>query len=354
MRTLDRYLFREMLGPFMVALLGFIVLLVGHMLFTAITMVLKLGVPAEVVLRFVLLQVPSAAVMAFPVATMLAVALTFNRMIRDNEVPILRTGGVSLFRLLQPAAVGGLFVTVVTFAVNEGTCPWAARASGELVRASLRRPHVALRSGQFIDAGRGFRILATEVDRESGVVRDALVYWIRDREDPIVFWAKDAIAVDQGWHLRDVRIFAMARRPGPVGGHTPTVDIWLPGLLEGPWSAPPGLADMSFRELGQQIVRQRRLGGRTTTYELSYHRKLAAPFACLVFALLAGPITLRFRYGGSLVGVLLTFLAVLVYFILMLWFQALGQQGMIPPVLSAWAPNLLFGLGAIVLIATQP
>jgi len=145
MRTLDRYLLREMLGPFLVALLGFVVLLVGHFLYVAIASILENGVPAGLVLRFVLLQIPTAAVMAFPVSAMLAAALTFNRMVRDNEVPSLRTGGVSLYRLLWPVFLGGLVVTLASFVLLPHSLapvlwhpvPWHARRSA-VVR--FRRP----------------------------------------------------------------------------------------------------------------------------------------------------------------------------------------------------------------------
>ncbi len=354
MKTLDRYLYREMLGPFLVALLGFVVLLVGHMLYTAIRMILKFHVPGIMVLRFVLLQVPPAAVMAFPVSTMLAAALTFNRMLRDNEVPILRLGGISLWRLLQPVAVAGLVVTGLSFTLDEYVCPWAADASRELVvQTSLCRPQSALRPGQLIDIGRNFRVIATTVDRETGALRDVLVYWIRNREDPIVFWAKEAEVTDSGWWLRDVQVFAMARHPGPIGGQTPSAWINLSSIVPGGWAPPPGTSEMSLRELGRRIAEQRRAGGRPRTFELSYHRKFAAPFACLIFALFAGPVTLRFAHGGSLAGVLLTFVTVLVYFIMMLWFQALGQQGIITPLVAAWGPNGLFGLLALALTVVQ-
>jgi LPS export ABC transporter permease LptG len=354
MRTLDRYLLREMLGPLMVALLGFVVLLVGHILYTAITTILQQRVPAELVLRFVLLQVPTAAVMALPVSTMLAIALTFNRMLRDNEVPIVRIGGVSLYRLLWPVVVAGAAATVISFAVDEGACRWAGDASRNLlVQVSVRRPEVALRSGQFIDAGRGFRILATYVDHKTGVIHDPLVYWVREGEDPVVFWAKQAFVVGERWVLRDVRVFVMARRPGPIEASTPMVQIRLPAVLQAPWFAAAAPSEMSLRELRRLMADQRQRGGTARSYELNYQRKLAEPFACLVLALLAGPMTLRFRHGGSLVGVLLTFVAVLVYFILMIWFQALGQQAILSPILAAWGPNALFGLAALALVVTQ-
>jgi lipopolysaccharide export LptBFGC system permease protein LptF len=169
----------------------------------------------------------------------------------------------------------------------------------------------------------------------------------------VVFWAKDASVAGDEWVLRDVRVFVMARRPGPIDARTPSVRIWLPGILQATWFASAGPSELTLRELGKQIVQQRQAGGRAISYELSFHRKLAAPFACLAFALLAGPMTLRFHRGGSLVGVLLTFVVVLLYFILMLWFQTLGQQAILPPIVAAWGPNGLLALGAFVLIATQ-
>ena len=42
----------------------------------------------------------------------------------------------------------------------------------------------------------------------------------------------------------------------------------------------------------------------------------------------------------------------LAYFVMMSVFGALGSGGVLPPILAAWAPNLLFALFAFYMILT--
>ena len=44
-KLLDRYITRELLGPFGVALLTFVVLVTGHILFTVVQVIVEHGVP---------------------------------------------------------------------------------------------------------------------------------------------------------------------------------------------------------------------------------------------------------------------------------------------------------------------
>jgi lipopolysaccharide export LptBFGC system permease protein LptF len=78
-------------------------------------------------------------------------------------------------------------------------------------------------------------------------------------------------------------------------------------------------------------------------YRLQVHWALALPLACLVFAVLGGPMTLRFARGGSLTGALLALAVMCVYYLLKLWSDMLGNTGALPPAVAAWWQTVLFG-----------
>jgi hypothetical protein len=102
MRIADRYLLGEALGPFLVALGAFIVLITGHMLFQVVEVIVEHGVPLPSVLRFVALQVPNAAVMALPVSVLMGCSLAVNRLASDHEIVAMRSGGMSFARMMAP------------------------------------------------------------------------------------------------------------------------------------------------------------------------------------------------------------------------------------------------------------
>jgi LPS export ABC transporter permease LptG/LPS export ABC transporter permease LptF len=81
-------------------------------------------------------------------------------------------------------------------------------------------------------------------------------------------------------------------------------------------------------------------------------RRNAFPFATLIMTLIAVPFAVTIGRGGAMAGVAVGIGLALVYWVSISFFAALGDGGLIAPALAAWAPNLLFGAGALYLLLT--
>ena len=75
---------------------------------------------------------------------------------------------------------------------------------------------------------------------------------------------------------------------------------------------------------------------------LEFHRRLALPFSCFVFTLLAMPLGIQNRRSGKASGFSLSIGILLLYYITLSAFQTLGEKGILAPLPAGWGPNLLF------------
>jgi lipopolysaccharide export LptBFGC system permease protein LptF len=82
------------------------------------------------------------------------------------------------------------------------------------------------------------------------------------------------------------------------------------------------------------------------------HGRLAAPWTCLVVVLIAIPFGAASGRRNLFVGVAGSIFICFTYFVLLQVGLALGTGGYVPPWLSAWFPNLSFGLVGLWLTAT--
>ena len=111
---------------------------------------------------------------------------------------------------------------------------------------------------------------------------------------------------------------------------------------------------MSAVELGQMISALGPAGGDTQKLAVQYHFKYSIPLACLIFALIAAPISFRFAHYGSFVGIVIAILIVFLYNGARSWTLAFGLAGSLDPLLAGWIPDMLFGaLGVYLLTATR-
>ena len=76
-------------------------------------------------------------------------------------------------------------------------------------------------------------------------------------------------------------------------------------------------------------------------YELEFQKKIALPFACLSFVVLAFPVGLFTKRSGRTVGFGIGVLVSVLYYGLLFAGQTLGFQIYLNPVLSMWLPNFI-------------
>jgi len=86
-------------------------------------------------------------------------------------------------------------------------------------------------------------------------------------------------------------------------------------------------------------------------YEVEIQKKFALAAACFIFVLLGAPIALRFPRGGVGLTIGVSLVVFGLYYVGLIAGESLARRGMMPPVVSMWLANLLFGAIALVLLA---
>lgn len=343
MTILDRYIIGETLRPLAVALLAFVTLLTGHMLFRVVEMIVEHGVPLPSVLHFVALQVPGAAVMALPISLLMAACLAVNRLAADHEVTAIRAGGISLARTLAPIWLLGIAATIAAFAINEGLVPQCRTEAERLVREMvLRRQSLAFEPGRFTTTGEGIYFYVGERG-ERGELRDVMIFQQQGADSPLLIAAERAVFQDDHLYPINPRTYFFDRTQGPTVITSGSVDVDLRQVSRAAAST-PGSYGISEMPMGELLAARDRAEVEATgagrSYSVEIHSRLALVASCLVFAILAGPVTLRFARGQSLVGVMATLIIAFGYFLVMLWMRTLGEAGTLPVVVAAWGQNV--------------
>jgi LPS export ABC transporter permease LptG/LPS export ABC transporter permease LptF len=107
---------------------------------------------------------------------------------------------------------------------------------------------------------------------------------------------------------------------------------------------------MGFAELRAYTERLRAGGFDVTEQDVALWRKAAFPFVPLIMTLLAVPFAATIGRSGAMGGIAVGIALAISYWTVISIFAALGTGGALPPILAAWAPNLIFGAGALYLL----
>ena len=357
---LDRYVLREMLIPFLLAVALFVIYILLNLLVLLSDFMLERNVSWTDLLRVLAYRLPELIVLGLPVAVLFAVFLAFGRLSHDRELVALQAGGTSLRRVIVPVLGFGLFISVVTFALNDRVTPWASHQYQTLLRQLVARgaaPQIQDNT-IFKDAsGRFFYV--RRYDRDTRVMQDVLVFDPQGRTYlselsgpyPQIISAKSARWDGVNWVLSDgvAHVFAQGGELS-YQARFETLSIKVGDTLENLFVEQRQPREMSLGELNSRIQTFRTSGQPVVDLVVEFQSKLAIPLGALVFALFAAPLSLSFGFRGRAAGIVVSVLLTGMFQGVLFYAQILSRRGLISPYWGPWLPNLTFGLLGVVLI----
>jgi lipopolysaccharide export system permease protein len=135
---MDRWLVGELIGPLLFGIAAFtaVSLSVG-VVFELVRRVAESGLPLLAAMQVLLLRLPGFLVLAFPMATLMATLLAYSRLSGSSELTALRSVGVSTRRMVLPALVLSLLMSLLTFLFNDLIVPQANQAATNTLEVAL-------------------------------------------------------------------------------------------------------------------------------------------------------------------------------------------------------------------------
>jgi lipopolysaccharide export system permease protein len=360
MKLLDRYLLRELVGPFLFGVGVVLMLFEGSVIFTVLN-TLDQRASLWGLARVLLFKVPYLLVWSAPVATLFASAFAINRLGRDNEITCIRSAGVSVRRICLPIAAVGLLVSVLAFVANERLVPWAERKANETMRRmAIAQAIPQIQPNIFFNTENYWFYVGSvqKIGIRDVAVYNVLIYHLPDDGRlPTLMTAKRGRShgliweFEDGWNVTfkaDGYVDQQEVFKGPF-------ELNLARAVQDFWVNQKTAEEMTRAELKRQIDQ---IGGTyrspaINSLTLDYHLRFSIPLSCLIFALMAAPLSLRFARGGSFWGILLSIVLGFIYYNTIFFAKIFGSNGIVPPWVAGWSQDILFGALALFLIARE-
>jgi lipopolysaccharide export system permease protein len=349
MTTLDRYLLREILVPFLVGLGLFFVVIAFAQVLKISDSVTGLGVGGGEILQALMYSFPPLMGLLIPVSGLFATLLGVGRLAADREVVAMSAGGVSPYVLLRvPLAFGGVLAVLSAFALVEGE-PWGINGLKELMSRSAQKTLAeGVRVGEFNEWVTDVMFYAR--GKEGGELTGVMFADRRKLGSPIVVSAerstvaagKDAgdivfdlvdgsvLLYDDGSRSQRLLRFERGRYRLEVGK-----------LVQNKFRTASLAQAKTVQELAHDIDDPATPDNKRALFTVVLHRKLALPLATLIFAALAVPLACRRTGGARARGFLYSAGIVGAYYYIGRAAELSARAGRFPPELAAWVPNAI-------------
>jgi len=346
---LDRYVLRKYLAIAAFTMTSLLAVFSVVTFFEQIDYVYRNHRPIGLLLSFIWFRFPEFIHYGLPVTALTATLLTFGLLTKSNEMTAMKACGVSLYRTVLPAVVMGLLFGLLAFQIQERVLPQSSRLadeawsrlskdSDEQAKANFR-PWAINRTRDRIFHYGYFDSQRATLSRLSIIEIDPSSWSIRRRiEADRAQLRGDDVHLENGWQREfeqgsESRFERFKEFVFPLGKDRE--------LFTKKNKSP---AQMTVSELNRHIEDVGKLGIDTRRLRVEAGNKLAFPFVALVMTFLGLPFAFIMGKRGALVGVGISLVIAIAYWVLIGVGISLGNGGFLSVFLAAWGPNLVFGL----------
>lgn len=353
MRILERYIAKEFVLSFLGFLLAFLFLYVIVDLLGHLDEIIKQA-PNILLLRdYYLSFLPLIFLQITPISSLLACLFSLGKLNQHNELVAMRASGLSILQVTKFIIIFSVLISIFTFVVSEKILPQSQTLNSQLKE----------------------QIFNQEKKAKITEVNDLAVYGLKNR----LFYIRSFNP--QTNTMRLITILESDRNQNLTAKIIADKGVWQDGawnfynciiyyfdensqIKEEPLYFAEKIMDitetprdflhqrkrvefMNLAELGEYIKRLSESKAKTAlaNFKVSYHYKIAFPFANLILAFMGIPFSFitkrRIAHLASLgVCVAISFC----YYLVLSVSVALGKGGALPPALSAWLANIIFFL----------
>src|SRR5882672_2296248 len=358
---LDDLVMRDFFVYLVLILASFLMLLQVFTLFELLGDILRNRISPLVVGEYLVNVAPFFLYNVLHLSILLAVLVTFGLMQRSNEITAIKATGMSIYRVIVPILVVSTLLAGGLFFFDQFYLPHANRRQDALRNLIKGKPaqtylnpdrkwifgqHSTIYYYQLFDSDRNqfgnlsvFQFDPATFQLTNRVYADQ-AHW----EDRLQRWV-----CTQGWE-RSVH--------GSAIGDYRTFDVATFAAI----SEPPGYfkkevrqsSEMNYDELRRYIRDLQQSGFDVVRLKVQLQEKFAFPLNTLIMAVLAIPFSLAAGKRGALAGVATAVGIGLLYIMVSRLSESMGNVSQLPPVVAAWAPDLIFGLAGGYLILKVP
>ena len=357
---INRYVIAEMIPTFLITLGFFIFVFLMIEMLKMTKLIVNYNVSVLTVLQLLAFAMPFYFIYVVPMSIMMTILLTFLRLSSDNEIIALKTGGVSIYRLLPPVLIfcfmGALFTMVMTIY----GMPWGRVSIKEhMIKIISSNVDIGIKERTFNDTIKGVMLYVNKIDLKQRSLIDLFIEDKRNKDIVTTIIAPKGILFSE----RDGKILRLRLFDGMINQVSienrsassiqfNTYDMQLD--LENAASAISTRKhrwEMTFEELKRFIVESPEKNAKYYKALMEVHLKFSIPTACFALGLLAMPLGIYSRYGKKSYGLILGLFFFLIYYLLLSVGLVFGENGAIPPFIGMWFSNVIMaGIGLYLLI----
>jgi lipopolysaccharide export system permease protein len=349
MTLLDKYILKQVITMFIMGVLVFTsIIFASDTFITLVKQISKYGIPFKIAFIIIILHLPSVFVMTIPMGVLLSTVMTLNGLSLSSEVTVMRACGIGLNRIAKPIFVFAIFMSFVSFFVNETIVPVMTKQATDLALYAFGLKNIPEGKHNFtfkeIKDGGSLKRLFYVGDCTHKTLHNITVLDASKDGTIQILQAREGTTSPLGWQFRKGAIYTISDK-GKTLDTTLFNDSNVMFGMDLTKEMNKNLAnERNFLELVKYISKENKPELRISLYD-----KLALPLTTIALVLIGVPLAItppRVRYNR---GFLFSILIIFAYYLIRALSISFGEAGTLMPILAAFMPNIILTVIGIAL-----
>jgi LPS export ABC transporter permease LptF len=357
MKILKFYILREFIPPYLGSMAFFTMLLLLERVLSFVRLVARGYATIFDLLVLIFYSIPPTLALTMPMSTIMGALISIGRLSHDSEITAMRASGIRLSSIFISLYIAGIFIGGVSFYFNDYFVPLGNIKFRALYqKLTIARPDLQIEVHSINKLTGEITLLVEEVDEKTGDLINVTLFEKREAE------SVKTITAQKGWFLtmdEEVPYIQLRLANGTIidtkdktGRLFDTtvfqiMDFNIPLEHKEMKKIVKTPRDMSMKELIAGMDEFEKGSRSYNIHIMEYHKKIAIPFACVLFVFLGTPFAITRGRSGKGLGLGIGVLIIFFYYIFLLTLERMGKYGKINPALAIWLPNILFFIAGV-------
>ncbi len=346
MKILQRYVLQEIWLPFVVGTTTLSFIFLAGYLARAADFIIGRGIPLIDTLYVLVLALPEMISYTVPMSLLTAVIIVFGNLSQNNEIRAMKASGVNPITIMAPALLAALALSFVMFVFNDQVATSSGYAFRKVSKSMLiRHPAAIIEPGRFVKISDNVVFLTKEMNGNE--MHEIVAYENEGQDKPV-----RSIMAERGEIVSSSDKSEM------------TIKLYDGSISDAENSSVQSIQfkTYEFPTIGNEDIRLMKKKMReytlaellvraSNTKNLSkkerrdvwsaFHHRIAFPLGCFIFVFLGIPIAMLVHRGEIVVSFGISMAAASLYYILFVGAKTVSMQGLVPPIIAYWVPNIL-------------
>ena len=349
MKIIDRYIYNSLILPSLFGISIFTFIMMLNVVMEVMERLFASDLPFISIIDYLFYAVPGVLVQTIPMGAFLGVMLVYGGLSETNEIVAMEGSGIGLFRIIRPAFIFGVILTLIGLGLELYVNPRALKnINAQTKQVLASKPSSLSEAKVFLtNEEKGFGFYIDEVNNEKATAKNFLIINKRgDNPYPIVFLAENA-KFDPGIiRLQKVKGYAFEKNGNSrVSAEYQEQEIPITTFFrEDTKEKKKSRNEMNIKELNEfykKNIKNPEEKEAALKAQVEIYQRIIGPLASTFLCWLGVLLSVGHRRSGRGISFGISLIVIFAYIAVVNYAKIMVLKNNIPANIAMWVPNTI-------------